>query len=420
VRKVKIKAFLPITIILLMTITVSMSRADPPKPRIYVNPPDNVFSTTTTPVGTNFTINITAADWPSPGVFSYQLKLQYNNSFLEAVAAQIPLDHWLKPSAPANIFPVDSGTINHTLGSVTFAVTLLGSESGKTGSGTIATVTFKITQAPTTGNITSTLSLPPGELILVDPDSNEISQTQYDIVNGNYTYMGAAPPPKPKPQIYVDPKNNVFLPSNGTVGTTFTISIKTVNWTAPGVLGYNFKLFYNNTQLQATAASLPTGHWLTPVDPNNISIADPGTINQTLGFVSFAATLNGTEPGKTGSGTISTITFNITQPPPTGGNLSCTLTIGGMTLTDPSNATISPDTYEIVSGNYLFSAAAPPTNKQDLNGDGKIDIQDITIWGLAFGSRPGHPRWNPNADINGDGKVDMVDAIKICKAWTGP
>jgi hypothetical protein len=400
-----------------MTITIPMSLAQASKPKIYVDPQNNTFSTTTTSVGTNFTVSIKAADFPSPGVFSFQVELDYNTSFLQAVAAQIPPDHWLKPSAPTGIFIVDPGTINQTRGSVTFAATLLGSESPKTGSGTISTITFTITQAPTTGNITSTLSLPPDGTILVDPDSNPIPQTQYDIVNGNYVYIGAPPPPTPKPQIYVDPKDNAFLPANGTVGTNFSISIKALNWTTPGVFSYKFKLFYNNTLLQATNASIPTGHWLTPVDPNNISIIDPGTINLIEGSVSFEATLNGTESGKTGSGTISTITFNITQAPPTGGNVSCTLEIRDVTLTDPSSATISPDTYQIINGNYLFLAGAPPTKKADLNGDGTVNIQDIAVWGLAFGSSPGHPRWNPIADLNGDGKVDVVDGILICKSF---
>lgn len=414
----KVKVFLPMILIVFMTITIPISLAQTAKARLYVDPQNNIFSTTTTPVGSNFTVSIKVADVPSPGVFSYQVELDYNSSVLQAVAAQIPADQWLKPSAPSGIFIVDPGTINQTRGSVTFAATLLGTESPKNGSGTISTITFTITQAPTTGNITSTLLLPPDGTILVDPDSNPIPQTQYDIVNGNYVYMGAPPPPKPKPQIYVDPQNNVFLPSNGTVGTNFSISLKALNWTAPGVFSYKFKLFYNNTLLQATNALIPTGHWLTPVNPNNVSIIDPGTINQTEGSVSFAVTLNGSESGKTGSGTISTITFNITQAPPTGGNVSCTLEIRNITLTDPSNATISPDTYQIINGNYLFSAGAPPSKKGDLNGDGKINIQDVTIWGLAFGSVPGHSRWNPNADIDGNGKVDIVDGILICKTFT--
>jgi len=45
----------------------------------------------------------------------------------------------------------------------------------------------------------------------------------------------------------------------------------------------------------------------------------------------------------------------------------------------------------------------------DINGDGKVDIKDIAVLSLAFGSYPGHPRWNPDADLNKDGKVDIKD-----------
>jgi hypothetical protein len=51
----------------------------------------------------------------------------------------------------------------------------------------------------------------------------------------------------------------------------------------------------------------------------------------------------------------------------------------------------------------------------DLNGDGKVDMMDIAQAAFAFGSSPGHPRWNPAADINGDGKVDLRDIILVAK-----
>jgi hypothetical protein len=45
----------------------------------------------------------------------------------------------------------------------------------------------------------------------------------------------------------------------------------------------------------------------------------------------------------------------------------------------------------------------------DLNGDGKVDVSDIAIVGLAFGSYPEHSRWNPAADVNKDQAVDIRD-----------
>jgi len=49
----------------------------------------------------------------------------------------------------------------------------------------------------------------------------------------------------------------------------------------------------------------------------------------------------------------------------------------------------------------------------DLNGDGKVDITDLAMVSAAFGSYPGHPRWNPAADINRDNRVDIQDVAKV-------
>ena len=57
----------------------------------------------------------------------------------------------------------------------------------------------------------------------------------------------------------------------------------------------------------------------------------------------------------------------------------------------------------------------------DIYNDNKTDMRDIAIVARAFGSYPGHPRWNPIADINGaeylvpDGKVDMKDVSLVAK-----
>jgi len=49
--------------------------------------------------------------------------------------------------------------------------------------------------------------------------------------------------------------------------------------------------------------------------------------------------------------------------------------------------------------------------------DGKVDMRDVGLAAKAFGSYPGHPRWNPIADINNDKKVDMKDIGAIAKQF---
>jgi hypothetical protein len=45
----------------------------------------------------------------------------------------------------------------------------------------------------------------------------------------------------------------------------------------------------------------------------------------------------------------------------------------------------------------------------DVNYNGKVDLQDLVMLALAYGSSPGDTRWNPNADINDNGKVGLSD-----------
>jgi len=129
-----------------------------------------VPSATTVGLGQTVTVNVTVTNATAPGIYSYQLTLTYNNTLLNATSAAIPSDHMLKPASPANIFILDPGTINQTSGTVTFALTLLGTEVGKTGNGTLVTVTFT---GLVQGN--STIDLPQTDLILVDADTNTIT-----------------------------------------------------------------------------------------------------------------------------------------------------------------------------------------------------------------------------------------------------
>jgi hypothetical protein len=60
----------------------------------------------------------------------------------------------------------------------------------------------------------------------------------------------------------------------------------------------------------------------------------------------------------------------------------------------------------------------------DVNGDGKVRIDDILAVTQAYGSQPGDPRWNPYTDINGDGRIRVDDvllaALNFGKTYTDP
>jgi len=49
----------------------------------------------------------------------------------------------------------------------------------------------------------------------------------------------------------------------------------------------------------------------------------------------------------------------------------------------------------------------------DVNKDGSVDILDIVIVVLAFGSTSVDPNWNPAADVNGDGVINIFDLVAV-------
>jgi len=63
-----------------------------------------------------------------------------------------------------------------------------------------------------------------------------------------------------------------------------------------------------------------------------------------------------------------------------------------------------------VCGSSGVTQVSLPT---DLNGDGEVDIQDITIVGIAFDSEPGDLNWNSVADIDKSGWVDIIDLTLV-------
>jgi len=103
-------------------------------------------------------------------------------------------------------------------------------------------------------------------------------------------------------------------------------------------------------------------------------------------------------------------------PPSTALNLTFNWNTGTVTpcnnYTISAEASIIPYEYNTIN-NYLVDGKVKIRIVADVNGDGKVDIADVAMVSAAFGSYPGHPRWNPAADINRDGKVDIADVAIV-------
>ena len=57
------------------------------------------------------------------------------------------------------------------------------------------------------------------------------------------------------------------------------------------------------------------------------------------------------------------------------------------------------------------------TSVTDLNKDGKVNILDITIVAVAYGSKPGDPKWNALADLDKNGQINIIDISMVAKDY---
>ena len=46
-----------------------------------------------------------------------------------------------------------------------------------------------------------------------------------------------------------------------------------------------------------------------------------------------------------------------------------------------------------------------------------MDIIDLNIVARAYGSYPGHPKWDETADLNKDGSVNIKDIYKVARDY---
>ena len=145
--------------------------------------------------------------------------------------------------------------------------------------------------------------------------------------------------------ITVDPP---YLEVNITINPTFTVNINISDVAEPGLYAWELKLYFNNTLLNPTQASYPSGHFLDV--PSKFEI--PPEINTEEGYILFGVTLLGEEPGRTGNGVLATVEFN-------GTDLGlATLELKDITLLDPEGNNIS---YTVTDGTVSIIPEFPQT-----------------------------------------------------------
>jgi len=105
---------------------------------------------------------------------------------------------------------------------------------------------------------------------------------------------------------------------------------------------------------------------------------------------------------------------------------------GGASIT----ITFTWNTTDFAKGNYTIKAAAETipgeidtedntltdgvvtiTIPGDLDGNFEVRLVDLVILAQAYGSKPGEPKWNPNADIDDNGVVGLTDLVIMAQNY---
>jgi hypothetical protein len=272
------------------------------------------------------------------------------------------------------------------VGFATVGDSLLGAASASSALSPLAVFELEIRMAPPEGGqVSSVLDIDNADTYWLDVDLNEGTLTK---TNGLYIYSSPWTPP-PSATLYVDPKS--IMNRSLTPCSNFTVNVMISD--ATNIYSFDFKLGFNSTILNVLGAELGS---FFPA-----SIVPAITIENTAGYARISASLTPPETPKNGTGNLATITLHVE------GNGSSSLRLYDVQIKDDKGRILPFNTQD---GYFSNSAILG-----DLNGDGKVDVKDVSDVALHLGSYLGHERWDPHADVNGDGKVNIFDIAIVCR-----
>ena len=237
------------------------------------------------------------------------------------------------------------------------------------------------------------------------------------------------------------PTTSITAPTSGSV-LRGTVSITATATDNSGGTGISRVEFYVDSTLVNTDTSSPYSYsWNTATASNaahslTVRAYDGATPANVTNSEAVSVTVDNSAPTIAGnfrstSTTLNSITLDWDTSTDNRGVTGYRLTRNGTTITTTSGSTLSytdsglsPGTsysYTIVAldqaGNTSpaasLSASTQASTPGDLNGDGRVNITDLSILLSNYGTT------NAVADINGDGVVNIFDLSILLSRWTG-
>ena len=369
-------------------------------------------------VNETFSINITVSNvMDTMQLVGFEFKLRYNSTLLSFLSAKNGsfFDPFAAPPNGGTQYFEYNGSDGYIADNddlfVDFAGHILPElTSGvhhppfPSGSGTLATITFKVISQPTSTVPNAgacDFVLYPARLVDVN-----VNILPTKVVNGHYD-IG----------LFFDMEPSVYHAK--AVNETFSINITVSNvMDTMQLVGFQFRLYYNKTLLNIVSAVNGSffDPYAGPISGNGgTRYYGPTYSTDNLGdYVLYAGMI---QPGlsdgiwhppfPSGSGTLATITFKVISA-----SGASNLTLLDTYLAD-WHPTPLPHNYWPMNGYADIVIPVIPTLIGDLDGNGIVDIFDAIRCGTAFGSRPGDANWNALADFNHDNIVDILDAIML-------
>ena len=168
------------------------------------------------------------------------------------------------------------------------------------------------------------------------------------------------------------------------VGSQLTIRLKISN--GKNVAGYEVGVNFDTSALRYVSGTngnyLPSGAFFAPPQVSGSKVTLAAT------SVSGAA--------RNSSGTLASVTFSVVAVK------KSTLRLTGVLLSDSNANALSVS----VRNGSVVESRGP---KWDVNGDGRVNVLDLTRVATRLGSR------DSSADTNGDGKVNVLDLVLVAQ-----